>query len=471
MESPLNSVVIIKNILNFIKLDVAKYTKLSHISLAFEESLYFYGEKYIRNFTHVDICEKNNARLLQYSMENFGISADPRELLNVCYKKDSYQTAMYIYSRFDFSFGTKKSFIDICYLNSSAKCLKFLINETRYFNTKNEVIDYLTFWNTRFNREMSLIIIEYIFENFYFFSMDDFKYNTYIHRLFGLKMYDLVKILVEEKRFIIQVNNGQCMKQLISCIFVNFDLEDIRKIFATRDWNIRDQCFQEGIVSFFMIYGNVLNAKKEKIHYFIDNLEMQKNTFLAFCYSYLIPGYNFDAVIKLLSCDKFVKMLPDFKKQEILFESITSKVLSKVEYLCQIFDVNMIGNLGHTVLSYCCIDCSIPEKIFLAILSAKNIDPNITLFGEEETALSLAVKYGRLERVKLLLQMKNLDVNSVDVYGETPLFHACRNNSIEIIRVLLRHPNINLGLCNNKRETVFSIAKEKKFTRIYDLLK
>ena len=63
------------------------------------------------------------------------------------------------------------------------------------------------------------------------------------------------------------------------------------------------------------------------------------------------------------------------------------------------------------------------------------------VFQHGQTALMLAVSHGRLETVKLLLQV-GADVNIQDNDGSTALMCASEHGHLEIVRLLLQHPDI-----------------------------
>jgi len=62
----------------------------------------------------------------------------------------------------------------------------------------------------------------------------------------------------------------------------------------------------------------------------------------------------------------------------------------------------------------------------------------------------LAVSHGRQEMVQLLLESGS-DVNMQDEDGSTALMCATEHGHIDIVRLLLDHPDIDIGLKDNVR--------------------
>lgn len=88
-----------------------------------------------------------------------------------------------------------------------------------------------------------------------------------------------------------------------------------------------------------------------------------------------------------------------------------------------------------------------PIEIFLEVLSHPCIDVNQnTHYGR--TPLISAIRCCEplplnTEKVRLLLSHLRVDVNKCDNRGQTPLVHAVNANSEEVVRLLLKHPQID----------------------------
>lgn len=67
-------------------------------------------------------------------------------------------------------------------------------------------------------------------------------------------------------------------------------------------------------------------------------------------------------------------------------------------------------------------------------------------YREETYLLNIMVNQNKIEIVKLLLSHPKINVNSLDELGNTSLYTACDKKYIEIIKILLQHPDIDVNL-------------------------
>ena len=67
--------------------------------------------------------------------------------------------------------------------------------------------------------------------------------------------------------------------------------------------------------------------------------------------------------------------------------------------------------------------------------------------NEKDTALHKACKKNKIELIKLLLAHPDIDVNitNENENKNTALYHACNRNNIKIVKLLLEHPKIKLN--------------------------
>ncbi len=72
-------------------------------------------------------------------------------------------------------------------------------------------------------------------------------------------------------------------------------------------------------------------------------------------------------------------------------------------------------------------------------------------------SLNEACWYKNIDAIKLLLTYNNIDINNIDNYGSTSLMTACcRPETEAIINTLLEHPDINIYIINKYGETALS---------------
>lgn len=78
------------------------------------------------------------------------------------------------------------------------------------------------------------------------------------------------------------------------------------------------------------------------------------------------------------------------------------------------------------------------------------------------TVFSRSVVNGNLDLAGALAQFAEVDVNTQDNNGRTPLHLACFHRHPEVVQFLLVVPGVDAGLQSNARETAFDMARKKK---------
>lgn len=112
----------------------------------------------------------------------------------------------------------------------------------------------------------------------------------------------------------------------------------------------------------------------------------------------------------------------------------TKKILDKID-----INVRAKDNLGKTLLHQAIIKNKLDTVKFLLTLS--DLDVNIQSKATEETALHYAARYGRLEIVKLLLEHKGIDVELEDSWGRTPIGRAMQEGQVEVRSAIAKFIN------------------------------
>ncbi|RPA96249.1 ankyrin, partial [Choiromyces venosus 120613-1] len=74
--------------------------------------------------------------------------------------------------------------------------------------------------------------------------------------------------------------------------------------------------------------------------------------------------------------------------------------------------------------------------------SRKDVDPN-TADTSGQTPLLWAAMNGHPEVVKILLDRKDVDLNTADTRGQTPLLWAARNEHLGMVKILLERDDID----------------------------
>lgn len=145
-----------------------------------------------------------------------------------------------------------------------------------------------------------------------------------------------------------------------------------------------------------------------------------------------------------------------------------------IDYLLANFeiDINAINRWGSSALSKACAYGNV--NIVKTLLRQKDIDIHISGNLLLPTCRGSDKHEERAEIFKILLNLPNanFDVNEGDIdrHTETPLMYACEENHTEIIKMLLKHPQIDINkleegydnsaftfACSNREQTLESI--------------
>ena len=95
-------------------------------------------------------------------------------------------------------------------------------------------------------------------------------------------------------------------------------------------------------------------------------------------------------------------------------------------------------------------------EIFNYLLS-KNLDIN-SINQYAETPLHIACLAGNLQVIKLLLSNEKINTSKVDNFNRTAFYNACIVNNLEIIKYLLIDSRINAYISDNNNKSPFHIA-------------
>ena len=132
--------------------------------------------------------------------------------------------------------------------------------------------------------------------------------------------------------------------------------------------------------------------------------------------------------------------------------------------------IDIANDLGQTPLYFAVMHRRVDLCQFLI---NKNVNVNVQATDSKETPLHLACCYNSATLATLLLEcVQQRCQNVVDAYGDTPLFNACRVDSIElqIIHLLVEKGCDPFIVNNTTKETPFHIACRKKRADIIEVL-
>jgi len=123
------------------------------------------------------------------------------------------------------------------------------------------------------------------------------------------------------------------------------------------------------------------------------------------------------------------------------------------------------------------LQCRVPihdksnQIFYLDNINSKTISVYL-LIKQHGSIISLAIFAGRgdLEAVKVLLKA-GVDINSQDIYsGNTALNSAAWNGQVEIIKILLEDPNLDIDFANNRQRTALMTAVGRGHLEIVKIL-
>ena len=112
------------------------------------------------------------------------------------------------------------------------------------------------------------------------------------------------------------------------------------------------------------------------------------------------------------------------------------------------------------------------EKVKL-LLRNRNININIQEMIQNNkgpTPLTYACERGHVEIVKLLLNDPRTNVN-LGYVGETPFYYACLKGNLEVVKLLLNHKNIDINLTSSNHGFIpLMRACEKGYYEVVELI-
>lgn len=114
----------------------------------------------------------------------------------------------------------------------------------------------------------------------------------------------------------------------------------------------------------------------------------------------------------------------------------------------------------------------LPEMLAPFIASFLHDDKAYKEFNKEQAhnkSLLKAAREGNLEGVKQ--ELAATDVNEADGNGNTALHWAAENGHTEVVRLLLKHSNINLSAKNTEEKTSEQVAKESYYPEVAEIIR
>ena len=164
-------------------------------------------------------------------------------------------------------------------------------------------------------------------------------------------------------------------------------------------------------------------------------------------------------------------------KYEIaVFKAIENNDIDSVKKYLDLLDslgilnINVLATDSHSSMSFLYLAMEKDNiSIFKLLLSYPDIDVNIKCgYGEYKVNIIHKTKYYDIEFLKQLLTSPNskniIDVNSLDEDSMGMLHKACVSGNLEIVKLLLEHPNIDVNLKNFSGNTPLHITIEYSYS-------
>lgn len=129
---------------------------------------------------------------------------------------------------------------------------------------------------------------------------------------------------------------------------------------------------------------------------------------------------------------------------------------------------SIMGTLPHTHH----MDSHIDTQYTISLIQSGMYDLNLRCPSHRfPTALMLACEMNLLEIVKELIKSPEIDINIQDDNEETALMYACVNGYQDIAVELLRTGRVNLNIANRMGQTAVTMATDYKLTDVLAELK
>lgn len=166
-----------------------------------------------------------------------------------------------------------------------------------------------------------------------------------------------------------------------------------------------------------------------------------------------------------------LKLLKDLQKDQNAF--FFAALIKDDAQALEIFKFLKSNNLDpllkdkfeQTCLYYTCREGKILCSKYLVEECGLNVN-EIDIYGQ--TPIYYCVRDHKLDTVKLMIEL-GTNINIEDKYGQTCLFYAIREGHIDIVELLIKN-GANVNQVDKKKRTPYSFAEKYDFHKICDLL-
>ncbi|KAF2996558.1 Ankyrin repeat domain-containing protein 60 [Penicillium rubens] len=145
-----------------------------------------------------------------------------------------------------------------------------------------------------------------------------------------------------------------------------------------------------------------------------------------------------------------------------LWSACRAGQFAAVEFLLQnSADINQISPSGTSPLEVAIIMEHV-DIVHLLVSSEKSLLINDQNHCSSFTALMFASALGKVEIVKILLEHPNINVNAVDDQGRTSFWWAAAGGHYEVVQLLANRRGVKKRLKDSNGQTAYAIAEQRK---------
>lgn len=200
------------------------------------------------------------------------------------------------------------------------------------------------------------------------------------------------------------------------------------------------------------------HVNPSKLAFIIDNLMIDGKPALL----YVIETGNKEMLGKILAVEDINYEKPDSVGHTPLMAAATTNNTDLLRFLInQDVNIDLDDTYGNTALLFAVANGSIEN---VNLLLAENASVNFITEQEERTPLIVAILNNDVPMVQRLLAVPGINVNQVGTppdfaaVTDSALHHAVQLGNVEIMRLLLNVPNIQLNILNGVGQTPLHIA-------------
>ena len=278
--------------------------------------------------------------------------------------------------------------------------------------------------------------------------------NTALHQASDKGMLAVVKKLIAKDANVNKQNEDGNTALIVACKYKQPDVALV--LLESKDIKV-DLKDEDGDTALhYASHQKMTEVVKKLIVKDADVNKQDKNGITALiwaCYA-----KNTDIALALLESKNIEVDLVDNNGETALHPASRQGMLAVIEKLItKGTDVNKQNRNGYTALMHACDNEH--THVALALLNVDGIEVDlVNVVGE--TALHRASSKGMLSVVEKLIE-KRADVNKQDKRGNTALIGACEHKNTDVALALLERTGIEVDLANNNGETALHQASEK----------